>query len=79
VAKRISHDCRILLDRGRVALALLYFLKDKVNDGGVLYGINQSIHHVDMHIVVIPGAFGCLLTGLIYGIFSNWRFVNTTG
>jgi len=59
---------------GAVALLLLYFLKDGVTDGGVLYGINQSIHHVDMAVVVIPGAFGCLATGLIYSIWSNWGF-----
>jgi len=59
---------------GAVALILLYLIKDVVKDGGVLYGINQSIHHVDMVVVVIPGAFGCLLTGLIYSIFSNWGF-----
>jgi len=59
---------------GGVALILLYFLKDGVADSGVLYGINQSIHHVDMAVVVIPGAFGCLLTGLIYSSFSNWGF-----
>jgi uncharacterized membrane protein len=59
---------------GGVALLLLYFLKDGVTDGGVLYGINQSIHHVDMAVVVIPGAFGCLLTGIVYASFSPWGF-----
>lgn len=59
---------------GAVSLLLLYFLKKGVEDGGVLYGINQSIHHVDLAVVVIPGAFGCLVTGLIYGIFSHWGF-----
>jgi uncharacterized membrane protein len=59
---------------GAVALLLLYFLKQGVSNAGVLYGINQSIHHVDMAVVVIPGAFGCLITGLIYSIFSNWGF-----
>jgi len=59
---------------GAVSLIFLYFLKDGVDDGGVLYGINQSIHHVDMAVVVIPGAFGCLLTGLIYSLFSHWGF-----
>ena len=59
---------------GAVALLLLYFLKSGVSNGGVLFGINQSIHHVDMAVVVIPGAFGCLITGLIYSIFSNWGF-----
>lgn len=59
---------------GAVSLLLLYFLKNGVNDGSVLYGINQSIHHVDMTVVVIPGAIGCLLTGLLYSLFSNWGF-----
>ena len=59
---------------GAVALILLYFLKNRVTDGNVLYGINQSIHHVDMVVVVIPGAFGCLITGFLYSAFSNWGF-----
>lgn len=63
---------------GAVALILLYVLKDGVTDGGVLYGINRSIHHVDMLVVVIPGAFGCLVTGLIYSSFSNWGFFKHT-
>lgn len=32
---------------GAVGLLMLYFIKDGVADGGVLYGINQSIHHND--------------------------------
>lgn len=63
---------------GAVALLLLYFLKGGITDGGVLYGVNQSIHHVDMMVVVIPGAFGCLITGLIYAIFSRWGFFRHT-
>ncbi len=59
---------------GGIALILLYFLKNGVTDGGVLYGINQSIHFVDRNIVVIPGAFGCLITGFLFSIFSNWGF-----
>ena len=59
---------------GAVSLLLLYFIKDGVTDGGVLYGINRSIHHVDMAVVVIPGAFGCFITGLIYSAFTNWGF-----
>jgi uncharacterized membrane protein len=59
---------------GAIALALLYFLKSGVDDGGVLYGINQSIHHVDTYVIVVPGAFGCLITGLAYSCFSRWGF-----
>lgn len=63
---------------GAVSLILLYFLKNGVDDGGILYGVNQSIHHVDMSVVVIPGAFGCLLTGLMYSVFSSWGFFKHT-
>ena len=27
-----------------------------------------------MTVVVIPGALGCFLTGLVYALFSNWGF-----
>ncbi len=59
---------------GGIALTLLYSLKSGVTDGDVLYGINRSIHHVDTMVIVIPGAFGCLITGFIYALFSNWGF-----
>ncbi|NTU68308.1 MAG: hypothetical protein HGB02_05440 [Chlorobiaceae bacterium] len=59
---------------GALCLITLYFLKSGVADGGELYGINRSIHHVDMNIVVLPGAIGSLLTGLCYSIFSHWGF-----
>lgn len=59
---------------GALSLLALYFLKAGVADGGELYGINRSIHHVDMNIVVLPGAIGSLATGLAYSLFSNWGF-----
>ncbi|MCF8381982.1 MAG: hypothetical protein K9G39_00065 [Chlorobium sp.] len=59
---------------GAISLLSLYFLKNGVTNGSELYGINRSIHHIDMSIVVIPGATGCLFTGLIYSLFSNWGF-----
>ena len=48
---------------GAVALIVRYFLKNGVTDGGVLYGIHQGIHQVDVVVVVIPGAFGWLVSG----------------
>lgn len=59
---------------GAVSLIMLYFLKDGVDDGGVLHGMNRAIHHVDMAVVVVPGAFGCLLTGLAYSLLTGWGF-----
>jgi uncharacterized membrane protein len=63
---------------GAISLLSLYFLKHGVTDGSELFGINRGIHHVDMTIVVIPGAIGSLLTGLIYSIFSHWGFFKHT-
>ena len=31
-----------------------------------------------MAVVVIPGAFGCLMTGLLYASFSKWGFFKHT-
>lgn len=59
---------------GGAALILLYFLKPGVTDGAELYGINRAIHHVDTFVVVIPGAFGCLITGLAYSLFTGFGF-----
>lgn len=59
---------------GAVAVVLLYFLKGDVNDGGVLFGINQSIHFVDISVIIIPGGIGCFITGLGFGFFSRFGF-----
>ncbi len=59
---------------GAVALMMLYFIKADLDNGGTLYGINKSIHHIDMAVIVLPGAFGCLITGIIYSAFTSWGF-----
>jgi len=59
---------------GAIALMMLYFIKGDLDNGGVLYGINRSIHHIDMAVIVLPGAFGCLITGIIYSAFTSWGF-----
>jgi len=43
-------------------------------DGQALYGTNLSKKFVD-DLIVVPGAVGCLLTGLIYSIFTNWGWI----
>lgn len=59
---------------GAVALAFLNLHNMSATSGEMLYGINSAGHMVDIYVVVIPGACGCLLTGLIYGIFTGWGF-----
>jgi uncharacterized membrane protein len=63
---------------GAVSLLLLYFLKASVGSGAELFGVNRSIHFVDMAVVVIPGAFGSLLTGLLYSLCTEWGFFKHT-
>ena len=61
---------------GAWALMSLYWLKNSalVENGAQLFGVNQAAHHIDIWVVVIPGAMGCLLTGLVYCIFTRWGF-----
>jgi hypothetical protein len=39
--------------------------------GGELYGIMATLDFIDIYII-IPGAFGVLLTGLIFSIWTHW-------
>jgi hypothetical protein len=41
------------------------------DNGGELYGITSTMDFIDIWII-IPGAIGVLLTGLIYSIWTNW-------
>jgi hypothetical protein len=40
-------------------------------DGMQLYGIHIALKFID-DFIIIPGAMGCLLTSLIYSLFTNW-------
>jgi hypothetical protein len=41
--------------------------------GGELYGMLRAAKFID-DFLIIPGAIGSLLTGLIYSIWTNWGF-----
>lgn len=55
-----------------VSLNLLRILVS-VEDGSGMYWMAEILDAIDMKILV-PGAIGCLITGLIYSIFTNWGF-----
>ena len=55
---------------GAVAINLMTFTL-KASDGMQLYGFNLSMKLVDDWII-IPGAMGSLITGIIYAVFTNW-------
>ena len=40
-------------------------------DGNMLYGIDVSMKFID-DFVIIPGALGILITGILYALFTNW-------
>jgi hypothetical protein len=55
---------------GAVALSSKQFFIH-ASDGGELYGILSMLTYVDDYIIV-PGAIGSLLTGLLYSLKTNW-------
>jgi hypothetical protein len=55
---------------GAVSLTLMTFLMQP-SDGMELYGINVSKRFID-DFIIIPGAVGSLLTGLLFSMFTKW-------
>jgi uncharacterized membrane protein len=45
--------------------------------GGELYGITATMDFIDVFII-IPGAIGVLLTGLIYSVWTHWGWFKHT-
>ncbi|NIQ40304.1 MAG: hypothetical protein GTN81_17230 [Proteobacteria bacterium] len=45
----------------------------RATDGGELYGIDASMKYVDYY-VIIPAAFGCLVTGFLISLLTKWGF-----
>jgi uncharacterized membrane protein len=58
---------------GAVALNLVNILLPGGESGGEILGHNTAGKLID-DMVIIPGAIGCILTGLLYSLFSNWGF-----
>lgn len=55
---------------GVVAIALMIYVM-KGNSGMELYGIDISKKFID-DFIIIPGAIGTFVTGLLYAIFTKW-------
>lgn len=58
---------------GAVTVVLMNFFLH-AQDGQALYGTNLAKKFVD-DLIIIPGAMGCLLTGLIYSLFTPWGWI----
>jgi hypothetical protein len=60
---------------GAMSLSILHFLRfNGAGIGADLHGIDLASHLIDEWVIVWLGAIGCLLTGLLYSIFTNWGF-----
>ena len=57
---------------GGVTLILMQLCL-KATEGGMLHGLDTAMKFVD-DFIIIPGAFGCLITGLLFALFTNWGF-----
>ena len=55
-------------------MMLLAFVKGYTPQGDELYAVNACIKLLDDYII-IPSAFGCLITGLLICWLTNWGFI----
>ncbi|MDR1085019.1 MAG: DUF2269 family protein [Deltaproteobacteria bacterium] len=58
---------------GAVGLNLMIILLGPATSGEELFGYNMSVILVD-DLVIIPGAMGCLVTGLLISGLTPWGF-----
>ncbi len=74
--KCIHQICACLWVGGAVSLTLMNFLMIPA-DGAALYGIHLAMKFID-DFIIIPGAVGLLLSGLVYSVFTNWGWIRHT-
>lgn len=56
-----------------LSMVLILATKAEPNSGLQLYSVTSSLKVID-DFIIIPGAIGCLLTGLLYSVFTKWGF-----
>jgi uncharacterized membrane protein len=49
-------------------------LRMKIESSEELAGMNSTLNFIDINILV-PAAISCLVTGLLFSVFTNWGFV----
>ncbi len=59
---------------GAAALITINLHSSGVSTEGALEGMNSAAHLIDLWVVIIPGALGCLLTGLLFSLCTPWGF-----
>lgn len=58
---------------GSLGLILMIACLGPAQSGGELYGYDLACKFVDDYLI-IPGAMGCLLSGLLISLFTPWGF-----
>jgi uncharacterized membrane protein len=56
-----------------ISMVVLTLLKGYIPNGDELYAVNACVKLLD-DFIIIPAAFGSLLTGLLFSMFTNWGF-----
>lgn len=56
-----------------MGLLLINFLKARPGSDGEIIAYNMAMKILDDYII-IPCALGCLLTGILFAVFTNWGF-----
>ena len=56
-----------------LSMVLVLAMKAHPNSDLQLYAVTSSLIVID-NFIIIPGAIGCLLTGILYSIFTKWGF-----
>lgn len=64
--------CAILWIGSAVSMNLLRHLVE-VKDAAGMYYMAEVLEAIDMQLLV-PGAVGCLFTGIVYGVWTNFGF-----
>ncbi|TGE37245.1 hypothetical protein E4K67_15405 [Desulfosporosinus fructosivorans] len=56
-----------------LSMILVLSMKAQPNSELQLYAVTSSLTVID-DFIIIPSAIGCLLTGLLYSVFTKWGF-----
>lgn len=72
VLKVIHLACAIMWMGGAISMMIL-LLNMPEDNASEMHAFSMTLKLVDDYLIII-GANGCLLTGIIYGIFTKWGF-----
>lgn len=72
VLKVVHLICAVAWMGSAIIMSCLRLFVGATDAAGMFY-MAEVLESIDMKILV-PGAVGCLVTGLLYGLFTNWGF-----